>query len=94
MLELINFHLDNCEGLKFEKVNYPLSRRPDLHAFILLDRIMPSDRDIVEAAEHDVIYLSIDVDKLAEVITEEQLLELLRCGVSYDSQYDCLYLFT
>ncbi len=71
------------EFIKFERVENKFSKRSDLHAFILLDKILPGESDIVEAAEHDEIYLGVDEEELAKVITEEQVLELVRSGVSY-----------
>lgn len=82
--------------LKFEKIESPLHRRPDLCAFLLLDSLSnPSDagRDMVSAAEHDVIYMDVDVEELAAKITDDQVLVLVRCGVSYDSDNDGLMMF-
>lgn len=85
------FEKHNDIYLKFEEViENPRSRRPDLHAFLLLDELMPENRDIVNAAEHDVIYLDIDVDELEKVVSEDHIKELVACGVSFDSEYDCL----
>jgi hypothetical protein len=81
------------EYIKFERVENKLSSRPDLHAFILLDQLCPHDSDMVSAAEHDEIYLDIDMDKLAEVVTEDQVCDLVRCGVRYDGELDCLCMF-
>lgn len=43
--------------------------------------------------EHDIIYLSHDLEELASVITEEQVIELIRCGLHYTSSHDCLSAF-
>jgi len=80
------------EYLKFERVGNKRSTRPDLHAFLMLNRLFPRDRDIVCAATHDVIYLDAQGDELRE-LTDEQIVELSRCGVMYNSEYDCLYMF-
>lgn len=77
----------------FELVKIKKSERNDLHAFLLLDSLIPSNRSIISASEHDEIYLDIDLDELSKVITEEQVIELVRCGVRYDSDYDCLSMF-
>jgi hypothetical protein len=72
-------------------VENKLSNRPDLHAFLLLDSLDPGpDKnghfvDVVAAAEHDEFYLSFDEDKVAAVITKEQVIELRRCGVMYSN---------
>lgn len=82
------------EFLKFDRVKVKFSERPDLHAFILLDKLLPgSDRDMVSAAEHDIIYLDVDAEKLNEIVTDEQVIELCRCGVHYDSDGDGLAMF-
>ena len=75
---------DSYEFLEFERVVEPLAKRPDLCAFILLDRLVPGTGDIVSAAGHDKIFLSVDVDELAAVATEADILTLVRCGVILD----------
>jgi hypothetical protein len=81
------------EFLKFDRIKNKLSKRPDLHAFILLDSILPSDYDIVSGAGHDEIWLNINIEELAQKATEEQIIDLYRCGVHYFSEYDCLGMF-
>ena len=83
------------EYLKFERIpkERRLSLRPDLNAFLLLDRYTPANQDIVGAAEHDEIWLNIDLDDLAGVITEEDIVTLLRCGVRFDGDTDSLAIF-
>lgn len=78
--------------IQFEKVEHKRSSRPDIHAFILLNELVPGTEDMVSAAEHDEIYISIDVDKLAEAISEDQAVELIRCGVRM-GDYDGLAMF-
>jgi|ERR1700722_1029659 len=82
---------------KFSIIQNKLASRKDLHALIVLDKILPHKEggdDIISAAEHDQFWLAIDVNELAEVITEEQIIELIRCGVFYDSEVDVLSFFT
>jgi hypothetical protein len=82
---------DRAESIwSFEKlVENKRSKRPDLHAFLLLDSLDPGPNnsgyfvDVIAAAEHDEIWLSFDENKVAEVITREQVIELRRCGVMY-----------
>ena len=91
MRELFEKHSE--EFLKFELVESKRSRRADLHAFILLDEIVPDnpDRDILGGAEHDEVYLSIDDDALAAVVTEVQVIELVRCGVRCGRNGLCMF---
>jgi len=79
--------------LDFDKVENKRATAPDLHAFLLLLELVPSDGDIVCAAEHDEIFLATDCEKLAEVAKDEHIQELARCGVRYDSEFDCLAMF-
>lgn len=87
------FEKHNDEFCKFENVQNKLSNRPDLHAFILLDKLIPGNSDIISASEHDEFYLDIDVKDLEKVITDGQVLDLVRCGIRYDTSYDCLSMF-
>jgi hypothetical protein len=81
------------EFLKFGRVETKRSNRRDLHAFMLLDELLPGARPMIAASEHDEFYLDIDCGKLAEVVTDEQIKELHRCGVRHDKGYDCLCMF-
>lgn len=93
-MNLINtFEKHNDEFCKFENVLNKFSNRPDLHAFILLDSLVPGKSDIISASEHDEFYLDIDIQKLEKVITEEQVIDLIRCGIRYDTGYACLSMF-
>lgn len=76
---------------RFEDIPQPRSRRPDLHAFLLLDELLPGTRDMVCAAEHDEIFLDVDLKALALVVTDEQIHELVRCGVRFESEGLCMF---
>jgi hypothetical protein len=71
------------EYLKFGRVENPLYPRPDIAAFLLLDKLVPAsfERDMVCGAGHDEIFLDTDVEELTKVATEEDVLTLVRCGV-------------
>ncbi len=91
LIELFKKHDD--EYIRFERVENKLSTRPDLHAFITLDKIFPSEHDMVSCAEHDEIWISVTPEQLAEKATEELIIELSRCGIRYDSSADSLAMF-
>lgn len=78
------FEKFNDDYLKFKDVEVKLSSRPDIHAFILLNQLVPGDSDMISAAEHDEFYLDVSPDELAKVATEEQIRDLVRCGVMCD----------
>lgn len=87
------FEAVNDDYLKFDRVENKRSQRPDLHAFILLDDLFPNNgNDIVCSAGHDEIWLDFEGNKLND-LTDEQILELTRCGVRYDSECDSLAMF-
>jgi hypothetical protein len=87
------FEAAEDEYIQFDRIENPRHPRPDIAAFLLLSELAPGSDDMVLAAEHDEIYLVTDCEALAEVITQEQVVELARCGVRYDEQYDCLAMF-
>lgn len=67
---------------KFDCIQKKFTKRPDLHAFLLLETLLPDNvSDIVSAAEHDEIYLGVELSDLAEVVKEENIIDLIRCGV-------------
>lgn len=83
------------EFLKFDRIENPIHRRPDICAFILLDLILGKGapaRDMVRGAEHDIIYLDVQLDQLSSA-TEEQLCDLCRCGVIVDEDTESLAMF-
>lgn len=56
----------------------------DFDAFVLIEKLVPSDRDIISAAEHDQYWLAVDEEELAAVITEDQIKYLLQCGIMHE----------
>lgn len=92
--ELIElFEANDGEFLQFERIDNPLHKRPDLCAFLRLDELVPGNRDMVSAAEHDEIYLEIDLDKLADVATADDVIYLQRCGIRLDDYNGGLAMF-
>lgn len=89
------FEKHSDEFLQFDQI--PADKRKhkceDLHAFELLNQLVPQDGDIICHAEHDEIWLAASLEELAKVITEEQVIELIRCGVRCDSDTETLCMF-
>jgi hypothetical protein len=80
------------EFLKFDRVEPKKSNRADLHAFLLLDEVFPGKGDIVAAASHDEIWLGVDLHyEGLSPLTDEQVLELVRCGVRYSDGSLCMF---
>jgi hypothetical protein len=63
--------------LQFERV----FNRNDLEIFYRLDKLFPSEEDIVCAAEHDEIFLNITISDILTCCTKEEFLDLIRLGV-------------
>lgn len=84
---------DDLSCLDFPRaIKNPRSKRGDMHAFMLLDELLPDEvGDMVVAAEHDEIFLGIDPGELAKVITEAQIIELICCGVRYSDDSLCMF---
>lgn len=87
------FEKNDDEYGKFERIGDPPSRRPDLCAFLLLDRLVPKADDVIGGADHDIIFLDVEAEELAKVATEEDIVYLTRCGVFLSSEFDCLCMF-
>lgn len=81
------------EFLHFDRIENPPSKRRDLCAFILLDKLVPSALDIIGYAKHEEIVLEVDPYQLAQVATEDDIRYLVRCGVRYDETEECLEMF-
>ena len=87
------FDMYDDEYMKFDSVEVNRSKRPDLHAFSLLDALSPGTTDIVSAVEHDKIWLEMDPEELNMRASDRQIRELVRCGVMYDDEQEGLCLF-
>lgn len=85
-----------AEFLEDDRIQTPLmSHRRDLCALFFLDRLVPAEGPgkLIHAARHDVFYLDVDMEKFAQVATEDDVIFLLRLGVGYDNEYNCLQMF-
>lgn len=85
------FQKHDDEFLHFDRVQEKRSSRPDIHAFLLLNEIMPANCDMIGAARHDEIFLDVDVAGLAQVISEGQVVELVRAGVRLSEGSLCMF---
>lgn len=82
---LFKSNIGDDEYGEFERIEHKLSQRADLHAFMLLDQLVPCNRDIVAGASHDEIYLDVEPEDLARAATAEQVIDLIRCGIRLTS---------
>jgi len=86
------FEKHNDEHLKFDRVNNKRSQRADLHAFLLLDELFPDDSGIVGRAKYNEIWLD-PTPSQVEMLSDAQILELVRCGVRYNDDNKALCMF-
>jgi len=88
------FNSDYKDYRQFSKVEQQYGSSPDLHAFILLNKLVPIKTNIIVVTEYDKIWLAQDMADLIKAgITKNQALELRRCGVSLDDQAGELFMF-
>lgn len=78
---------------KFEHIPAPRHPRPDVCAYLLLHELVPGAQNMVSAAVHDEVYLSVDCGELHQAATDAHIEELVRCGVRYIDDFDCLGMF-
>lgn len=86
MDELFSKHGD--EYGYFERIENKLSQRQDMHAFLLLDKLAPRPGwgDMVCHAEHDEIWLDASAEDFAAAATEQDVIDIIRCGVRFDGE--------
>ena len=82
------------EFLNFDRIPEAdrLHPRPDVAAMLYLHNKLTPDAvgdNAISAAEHDQIWFTFNVSGL----DESDVIYLLRCGVSYDSEAPGLYMF-
>ena len=65
-----------------------MTYRHDLAAMLLLDEILPGNEMLLSDANHGTVWLSINLDALAEIIDEDDIRELVVLGVVYDETSD------
>lgn len=96
LLDLFDQHSDlylKTEGIKDERKLHP---RRDLHAFLLLDKLHEGDGknlNAVASAGHEEIWLQVAPEEIAANAVEEDITDLIRCGVRYDRSYSCFAMF-
>lgn len=95
MLTINDIYKHHEEYLKFDRVENPLHPRPDICALLMLDKIMPkSSGNIISDAFHEEVFLAVDVDTFLIIATEEEVIDLIRCGITYNAHYNKLCLNT
>lgn len=78
--------INENSNLSFKDITNKRSNRPDVHVIILLNSLFPyaSERNLISRAHYDQIWFDIDEESLNK-LTDDQIKELLACGVFYDT---------
>ena len=76
------FYKHADEYLGFDKIVDPPSNRPDLCAFLYIDKLQPGTCNLIEESANSEYYFNLDLRKLK--LTENDAIYLSRCGVRYD----------
>jgi hypothetical protein len=82
---------DNYSITNFDKVINPLSTKATMNAIMMLDRFSPSGP--IGGADHDVIFLGVDLNEMIANVDFNFLIDLYRSGVLASSEYDCLMMY-
>jgi len=85
----------------FQSYNKRSSTKRDIDAFMLLEKLAPTKDNIIALADDRKIYLSTNFSKLEQVATENDIKELVECGVKISITQDndgktiscCLYMY-
>jgi hypothetical protein len=72
------------DSFKFWGVEHKMSQRADLHALMMLDKLDGSGGEALASSDYDVVYLTFDPDVVFKNATEDQIHDLVRCGLRFD----------
>lgn len=78
---------EETEFNHFERIENKLSLRQDVCAFMILDSIVPSHKNMIKSIESYnngtkmYFILNISDTEIEELLTEDYIIDLLRCGV-------------
>ncbi len=81
------FKKHSDEYLKDDRIGLErMHRRPDICAFMMLDFLNEAQNgacyeDVVTWAGHDEIGLGVHPEQILDIITEQAVIDLIRCGV-------------
>lgn len=91
--ELFEKHSE--EYLHHHVIENPMHRQADLCCFLMLDKIAPlnNDRNVIAYASHDEITLAFDPNTVAQNATEQEIIDLIRCGLRYEEDEECFMMF-
>lgn len=78
------------------KEDREVSKEPqphDLAAMQLLHEILPANKELIKAGEHDQIWFSVSCRELQEILSGNDIEKLSSYGVFYDDDLELLSMF-
>lgn len=75
------------EFCEFHRIENPKHCRSDMCAMLMIDEIQSrsdfgdNQGNMISWAEHDVIHFDVNVENFSKVVTKEELIDLIRCGI-------------
>ncbi|MCA9496276.1 MAG: hypothetical protein KC589_05010 [Nanoarchaeota archaeon] len=84
-------NLEKSEFGHFERIENPKSLRQDICAMLILDSIIPSGKNLIKSIESynngKLMYFILNISEIEieELLTEDNIIDLLRCGIFYDT---------
>lgn len=77
------YHHEDCE---FGNIPNPKHVRPDICAMLMIDEIQSRNDSqrrtgMISWAGHDKIHFDVNVVEFSEVVTKNEVIDLIRCGV-------------
>ncbi len=81
-----------------EFLNYKAdpSLEDKVHDFVVFESLVKFVKrgDLIGNLGHEEIYLNVDVDEVISVLSEGDLVKLIRCGLRYSDEDECFVMFT
>lgn len=87
-----DFFEEDDEYLRDKNIPNPLNSDRYINAMLMIQPYC--EHSVIQGSDHDIIYLGIDMIKLAQAVDDEFLTNLHRSGVSYSQEHDCFIMYT
>lgn len=89
--ELFEKHQD--EFLQYERDYSLKDKAKDVTLFNMLSDKIPPHKDLIIGAWYEEIFFDVDLDDFVTFFSEEEIVRMIRCGLRYDSERECLCMF-
>lgn len=76
--------LESKNYFDIENIKCRMYQPPDVNAFVLINNILPSDKNIILSVGPNEIVLNADAELLCQLAYDDELVDLVRCGVTME----------